>query len=96
MRAWTDELVITELTRALIDGTVQLTALPGPQRAIARLFVLATLSTVPDHLHELLAPTERRVEEHLAAQAVQGPLALLQGLFGRSDSLAVAHRRAAA
>jgi uncharacterized protein (DUF2236 family) len=96
MRAWTDELVITDLTRALIDATVQLTPLPAPQRAVARLFVLATLSTVPDHLHELLAPGERRLEERVAAQAVQGPLALLQGLFGRGDSVAVAHRRAQA
>lgn len=96
MRAWAAELHTTELTRALLDATVQLTPLAPPQRALGRLFVLATLSTVPDHLHELLAPGERRLEEHLAAQAVLGPLGLLQALFGTSESVAVARRRAAA
>lgn len=96
MRARVDELVITDLTRALIDATVQLTPLPNPQRSIARLFVLATLSTVPDALHELLAPNERRLEERFAAEVVQGPMALLQGLFGVSESVAIARRRAAA
>ena len=96
MRTWADELVITDLTRALLDAAVQLPQIPNPQRQLVRLFVLATLATVPDHLHRLLAPTERRLEELAAAQVVQGPLALLQALFGPSDSIAVATRRAAA
>lgn len=96
LRAWADELLITPFTRTLLDGSVQLPQLPGPQRALVRLFLLAVLATVPDHLHDLLAPTERRIEEHLAAEAIQGPLALLQGLFGVSESVVVAERRAAA
>ena len=77
-------------------AAVQLPQIPNPQRQLVRLFVLASLATVPDHLHRLLAPTERRLEELAAAQVVQGPLALLQALFGPSDSIAVATRRAAA
>lgn len=96
MRAWADELLITDFTRTLLDGTVQLRQLPGPQRTVVRLFVLAVLSTVPDHLHVLLAPGERRIEEFVAAQAIQGPMALVQGLFGPSDSIAIATRRAKA
>jgi uncharacterized protein (DUF2236 family) len=96
MKKWAGELLITDFTRTLIDASVQLTPIPQPQRSLVRLFVLATLSTVPDHLHELLAPNERRIDEHLAAQAVQGPLALLQGLFGVSESVSIAKRRAAA
>ena len=96
MAAWADELHVTPLTRALIDATVQLTALPDPQRRIARVFVLATLSTVPGRLHDLLAPTESRLEELAAAQAVQLPLALLQGVLGPSDAISVARRRALA
>ena len=72
MRAWAAELHTTELTRALLDATVQLTPLAPPQRALGRLFVLATLSTVPDHLHELLAPGERRLEEQEGLLDVAG------------------------
>lgn len=55
--------------------------------------MLATLATVPDEWHELLAPQENRIEEHLAAQAVQTPLALLQLLFGLSPAIDVARAR---
>lgn len=57
--------------------------------------MLATLATIPDEWHELLAPDEHRLEEHLAAQAVQTPLSLLQLLFGRSPAVDVAHARVA-
>lgn len=93
MRAWTGELVITERTRRLLDATVQLSQVPAPQRAAIRPFMLATLATIPDEWHELLAPGQTRLEEHLAAQAVQSPLAALQILFGPSPALDVAKAR---
>ncbi len=93
MQDRTSELYATDLTRRLLDDTVQLTGVPSPQRSIIRVFLLATLATIPDEWHELLAPGENRFEEHLAAQAVQTPLALLQLLFGRSRAIDVAHRR---
>lgn len=96
MRAWTAELVITPLTRQLIDATVELTHVPTPQRTAIRPFVLATLSTVPDEWHELLAPGGNRIEEHLAAQALQVPLGLAQLLLGPSRDLEVARARVAA
>jgi hypothetical protein len=82
MRAWTGELVITPFTRALIDATISLDELPRPQRSAIRPFVLATLATIPGEWHDLLAPNESRLEEHLAAQAIQTPFALLQVFFG--------------
>jgi uncharacterized protein (DUF2236 family) len=96
MSRWVDELSVTERTRALIDATVRLTEVPAPQRAVLRTFVLATLATVPDDLHELLAPQESRIEEALAAQAVQTPMALLRLLFGRSPAVVAARARVAA
>lgn len=93
MQAWTAELHATDLTRKLLDAAVQLNDVPSPQRSIIRVFVLATLATVPDEWHELLAPGESRIEEHLAAQAVQSPLALLQLLFGPSPAIDVARAR---
>lgn len=96
MHAWTDELFTTPRTRSLIDATVQLSEVPAPQRAALRPFVLATLATVPDDWHELLAPGQNRLEEHLAAQAVQTPLALVQLVFGPSPALDVARARVAA
>lgn len=96
MADWTDELFVTDLTRTLLDATVDLTGVPGPQRQVLRLFVLATLATVPDEWHRLLAPHQNRLEEHLAAQAVQTPLALLHLAFGRSPSVDVALARARA
>ncbi len=96
MGEWVDELFVTDLTRQLLDATVELSEIPDPQRRALRPFVLATLSTVPDAMHDLLAPGQNRLEEHLAAQAVQGPLMLLQALFGRSPAIDVARRRAAA
>lgn len=93
MRQWTDELYVTDLTRRLLDATVQLTEIPAPQRSMIRPFVLATLATVPDEWHELLSPGESRIEEHLAAQAVQSPIALLGLLFGRSRAIDVARAR---
>lgn len=96
MRSWTDELEVTAHTRKLLDAAVQLKGVPGAQRRAIRPFVLATLATVPDDLHALLAPGENRLEEHLAAQAVLSPLALVGLLFGRSQAAGVAEARAAA
>jgi len=94
MRSWTDELVITDRTRKLLDATVQLSQVPAPQRSAIRPFMLATLASIPDEWHDLLAPGQSRVSEHIAAQAVQSPLALLQLLYGPSPALAVATARA--
>lgn len=96
MRAWTGELVITDLTRRLIDATVDLTEVPTPQRSAIRPFILATLSTIPDEWHALLAPSGNRIEQFVAAQAVQIPLGLLHALFGPSPALDVAAARVAA
>lgn len=96
MHAWTSELRVTDLTRQLIDGTVQLTELDSRRRSILRPFVLATLSTVPDEWHDLLAPGQNRVEEFVAAQAIQGPFALLYALMAPSPSLERARARVAA
>ena len=96
MHAWNDELTVTELTRQLIDGTVELTELDPRRRALIRPFVLATLSTMPDELHALVAPGQSRLEEYVAAQAVQGPLALLYAVLGPSPSVELARGRVAA
>jgi hypothetical protein len=96
MRAWTPELTVTELTRQLLDATVNLSEVPMPQRAALRPFVLATLSTIPDEWHRLIAPRANRLEEHVAAQTIQLPLALLQAVFGPSRAVAVARSRVAA
>lgn len=93
MDGWTDELFVTDLTRKLLDATVQLTQLSPRLRAVVRPFMLATLATIPDEWHELLAPGERRIEEYAAAQAVQTPMALLRLLFGESASLDAANAR---
>jgi uncharacterized protein (DUF2236 family) len=95
MRARAGDLVVTDHTRRLIDAAVQLRGLPSAQKAAIRPFLLATLATVPDALHELLAPGRSRVEEHLAAQAVQTPLALMALLLGPSRAVAVARGRVA-
>src|SRR3546814_4869442 len=73
MREWTGDLFVTNHTRKLLDATVQLYELPNRQLSIIRPFVLATLATVPAEWHQLLAPGESRLEENLAAQAVQTP-----------------------
>lgn len=90
---WAKELQVTDLTRMLLDATVGLTELEDPQRSLGRAFVLATLSTIDDDLHELLAPTESRIEEAVAAEAVQVPLAVLHLLLGRSPAIDIARRR---
>lgn len=93
MRSWTSELRVTDHTRGLLDAAVQLHGVPAAQRNVARPFVLATLATVPDELHELLAPNESRLEEYLAAQAVQTPLAVMSLGFGRSEASSIARAR---
>lgn len=95
MQAWTGELFTTRFTRKLLDATLALDGLPPGRRAAIRPFVLATLATIPDEWHDLLAPGQNRIEEHLAAQAVQTPLALMQILFGRGKSVDVARARVA-
>jgi uncharacterized protein (DUF2236 family) len=96
MHEWTAELLITPLTRKLIDATVDLTEVPPRQRALIRPFILATLSTIPDDWHELLAPNGNRLEELVAAQAVQLPFALMQAAFGPSSGIEIARARVAA
>ena len=96
MHAWVDELSVTALTRQLLDATVQLSEIPAPQRALVRPFMLATLSTIPQPFHGMIAPEGNRLEEHLAARAVQVPVAALQLAFGPSPAVDVARRRVAA
>jgi hypothetical protein len=95
MHRWTGELFATARTRVLLDAAVQLHGVPPRPRAAIRPFVLATLATIPDEWHEILAPGERRVEEHLAAQAIQTPMALLRLLVGRSPAVDIALARTA-
>lgn len=95
MDAWTAELSVSWLTRKLLDGTVELEGLEEPARSIARPFVLATLSTVPDPWHDLIAPGSSRIVERVAAETVQYPLALLQGLLGELPAARVARARVA-
>lgn len=94
MRAWNDELRVTPLTRMLIDATIGLTEIPATQRAALRPLVLATLSTIPEPAHRLLAPHGNRWEEHLAALGLHWPLAALHLLVGTSTDLDTAQARA--
>jgi uncharacterized protein (DUF2236 family) len=93
MRTWTSDLRITTHTRRLLDAAVSLKGLPTAQRAALRPLILATLATVPDELHDLLAPGSSRFEEYVAAQAVQTPLAVFSLLFGQSPAIACAQAR---
>jgi uncharacterized protein (DUF2236 family) len=95
MRAWTPELSTSKLTRALLDATVELEGVPEPARSIARPFMLATLSTMPDEWHDLVAPGSHRIAERLAAEAVQLPMAALQGVVGELPSARMARERVA-
>lgn len=96
MRAWTDELSVSRLTRALLDGTVGLTHVDGPAHTVGRAFVLATLATIPDDWHDLVAPGSSRLVERLAAESVQVPLATLHSLVGELPSARAARARVAA
>ncbi|UDY35089.1 oxygenase MpaB family protein [Dermatobacter hominis] len=96
MAAWTAELSVSRLTRALLDATVQLDGVGEPARGIARPFMLATLATMPDEWHDLVAPGSNRHAERLAAEAVQYPLALLQAVLGELPAVAAARARVAA
>jgi len=96
MRAWTDELAVSRLTRALLDGTVGLVTVDGPAHHVGRAFVLATLSTIPDDWHDLVAPDSNRLMERLAAESVQVPLATLHAVVGELPSARAARARVAA
>ncbi len=96
MRAWDDELSVNRLTRALLDGTVGLSTVGGTTHHVGRAFVLATLSTLTDHTHDLIAPGSNRLVERAAADAVQVPLATLHALVGELPSARAARARARA
>jgi hypothetical protein len=96
MQGWTDELSLSRLTRRLLDDTVALNGVDERTRGMARPFILATLSTMPDAWHDLVAPGSNRIAEHLAAEAVQYPVALLQAVYGELPSVRVARARVAA
>ncbi|MCB0974516.1 MAG: DUF2236 domain-containing protein [Actinobacteria bacterium] len=93
MQRFTPELSLSRLTRALIDAAVTLDTMPEAARQMARVFVLATLSTMPDEWHDLIAPGSSRLQERLASEAVQLPLALLQAIVGELPSLRIAKAR---
>ncbi|MDQ2677128.1 MAG: DUF2236 domain-containing protein [Actinomycetota bacterium] len=93
MDAWTAELSVSPLTRRLLDATVQLDGLDERARSIARPFMLATLSTVPDAWHDLIAPGSNRLVERLSAEAVQYPLAMMQAIVGELPAVEAARRR---
>ena len=93
MQRFTPELSLSKLTRALIDAAVTLDTMPEAARQVARVFVLATLSTMPDEWHDLVAPGSNRIQERLSAEAVQVPLALLQAVVGELPSLRTAKHR---
>ncbi len=96
MRAWTAELSVSRLTRALLDGTVGLATVDGPAHSVGRAFVLATLSTIPGDWHRLVAPDSNRIIERMAAESVQVPLATLHALVGELPSVRAARARVAA
>jgi uncharacterized protein (DUF2236 family) len=96
VRAWDDELSVNRLTRSLLDGTVGLVGVDGPAHHVGRAFVLATLSTLSEHAHDLVAPASNRLLERAAADAVQLPLATLHALIGELPSARAARARAAA
>lgn len=96
MDDWTDELSVSRLTRRLLDATVQLDGVPEPARGVARPFMLATLSTMPGAWHDLVAPGSNRLVERLAAETVQYPLALVQGVLGELPAVQAARARVAA
>ena len=52
-----------------------------------------TLDTMPDEWHDLIAPGSSRLQERLASEAVQLPLALLQAIVGELPSLRIAKAR---
>jgi uncharacterized protein (DUF2236 family) len=95
MREWTSELSVTPLTRTLIDATIGLTEVPPAQRVAVRPIVLATLSTIPDQWHRLLAPNGNRLEELAAAYALQLPMSAVHLLLGTSRDLEIAQARVA-
>lgn len=95
MAAYTPHLATTELSRALIARTLRLEMFDGLPRLAMRPFVLATLSTIPDELHDLLAPDQCRNTERVVAAALQGPLGLAQAILGRGQPVEVAIERAA-
>ena len=96
MDAWTAELSVSRLTRRLLDATVRLDGLDETARSIGRPFMLATLSTMPDPWHDMVAPGSNRIVERLAAEAVQYPLAMVQAVLGELPAAEAARRRVAA
>lgn len=95
MDTWTAELSLSPLTRALLDATVNLDGLDGAARSMGRPFILATLSTLPDEWHELVAPGSSRVAERFAAETIQYPLAALQAVVGELPAVRTARARVA-
>ena len=93
MDDWTSELSVSPLTRRLLDATVQLEGLDERARSIGRPFMLATLSTMPDAWHDLVAPGSNRLVERLAAEAVQYPLAMMLGVLGELPVVDAARAR---
>jgi hypothetical protein len=93
MDDWAGELGVSRLTRALLDATVRLEGLGDRVRQVGRPFMLATLSTIPDPCHEILAPDSNRTLELLAAEGVQYPIALLQALLGELPGAQLARDR---
>lgn len=96
MDAWTDELSVSRLTRRLLDATVGLEGADERVRRVAQPFMLATLSTMPDEWHDLVAPGSNRVVEQLCAEAVQYPLAAVQAAIGEVPAVRAARSRVAA
>lgn len=96
MDRWTDELSVSRLTRRLLDATVGLEGADERVRSVGRPFMLATLSTMRDEHHDLVAPGSNRVVEHLAAEAVQFPIAGIQAVLGELPAVRVARARVAA
>ena len=88
--AWTPELSVCRRVSFQLEG------LDERARNLGRPFMLATLSTMRDAWHDLVAPGSNRLVERLAAEAVQYPLAMVQGVIGELPVVDAARRRVAA
>ncbi|MDY7101449.1 MAG: oxygenase MpaB family protein [Actinomycetota bacterium] len=96
MAAHTPELSTTRMTRKRIDRVVKLDRVPSRQRRLLLPFVLATLDTVDDTHHELLAPDSDRAAERRAARRVRRLFALIRTVVGEPPLHVTARARAAA
>ena len=93
MRAYEPKLAVDNLSRKVLDSVVNVPFLPRSQRLAVKPLMAATLTSIPPHLREMIAPDRNARTDRALAALVRPAIAGLRLVHGPDACLGIARAR---